>query len=77
MYRPGEKVAVLALCAARLRNRAKRQRSHERTPILSLVSTTLEQSSCRGFDTMQLWVPCGQDVTNTIYNKLPFYSWSV
>lgn len=64
MNRPGKRVAVPAMCAARLRTRARRQRSHKGTPILSLVSTTLEQSPCRGFDTMQSRVPCRQDATN-------------
>lgn len=64
MIGPGKRAAVPGMCAARLRTRARRQRSHRETPILSLASTALGQSPSGVFDTLQSSVPCRQYITH-------------
>lgn len=66
MARPGEWTVASGICAARLRNRARRQRSHRATPILSMASTALEQSTCKGLDRVQSLVPCRQDIKHIV-----------
>jgi len=71
MFEPGRRSAVPGICAAKLRTRARRQRSQRETSILSLASTALGQSSCRRFGTLQPLEPWRPDIRQIINTCTP------